>query len=804
VRVRKNQASLSAVEKQAFVAAVLALKANGTYDSYVQIHVDNVPSAHFGPAFCPWHREFLRRFELDLQAVDPTVTLPYWDWTVDDHPSASLWGPDLMGGDGDGPDGEVTTGPFASAGGHWPMPVGRVPYLTREMGRWVPTLPTAGDVTRVMAATRYDVPPWTTTETSGFRNPFEGWVPTSSAPNLHNRVHVWVGGAMAPMTSPNDPVFFLHHANVDRLWAQWQRANPTATYPISTGRPGHSLNDPMAPWGGGSTPASVLDHWALGYHYDSEDAMESPLPVGSILAYAGRGVYDVPVAWLPCDGATVGRARYPDLFSAIGTAHGAPYPDSFCVPDLRGRFPRGVAGGQATDPDASARSAPRPDLAPDGAGNAADQVGSIQPYATGASRAAMQAPIPLLPTGTHGAQSPAGAPDDICVVNLDSTTIAGGLTGGDSESRPRNKDVFYIIKAMSTGSVDAPAGALVGLAADDALALAPGWLLCDGASYDSTDARYAPLFAATNVAHGGSGVPDFCVPDLRGWFLRGVADTGSHDPDAETRSVARPDLPSGQQGNAGNRVGSSQQPATGLPRNQFSTVFPHLPDDGVHCWNSLGRPTGKTNWLGVDVSLTVSGGDNESRPVNTAVDWVIQTGPDASQVPIAAVVAYGGADPQSAAWVLCDGRPLDSGAYPELFEAIGTTYGAGTGAGTFRVPDYRGYFLRGVDPAAHVDPDAAARYAPGTALPVPAGTTPATGGAKVGTVQDWGTGIPNTPFRLTVPRLPNDREEVFSTVWDHAVGECDFDARVISTCTLGGDGETRPPNLDVVYLIRAQ
>ncbi|MFV2064736.1 MAG: tyrosinase family protein [Chloroflexota bacterium] len=34
-------------------------------------------------------------------------------------------------------------------------------------------------------------------------------------------------GTMEPLdVSPNDPIFFLHHANVDRIWASWQVANP--------------------------------------------------------------------------------------------------------------------------------------------------------------------------------------------------------------------------------------------------------------------------------------------------------------------------------------------------------------------------------------------------------------------------------------------------------------------------------------------------------------------------------------------------------------------------------------------------
>ncbi len=44
---------------------------------------------------------------------------------------------------------------------------------------------------------------------------------------IHNSGHVWVGGSMGGiLTAPTDPIFWMHHAEIDRIWAEWQRANP--------------------------------------------------------------------------------------------------------------------------------------------------------------------------------------------------------------------------------------------------------------------------------------------------------------------------------------------------------------------------------------------------------------------------------------------------------------------------------------------------------------------------------------------------------------------------------------------------
>lgn len=300
---RKNQATLTAAEKTAFVNAVIALKNDvpsqmgltNRYDDYVQTHMNAMMATpgwgHQLPAFLPWHRELLRHFELDLQAIDPSVTLPYWDWTVDQDPNGpnSPFTPDFLGGDGDpGKDYAVTTGAFAGANGKWPLgvkdPADPYPVLSRQFGINAPTLPTPAQLGVALADPNYDVAPFNSTSPSGFRNHLEGWISTGPNPNdqppqNHNRVHVWCGGTMLPMSSPNDPVFWLNHCNIDRQWGIWQATHPSSPpYLPTSGAPtGQNLNDNMifftsgpAPWPDTSTPAGVINNHLLGYWYDTD------------------------------------------------------------------------------------------------------------------------------------------------------------------------------------------------------------------------------------------------------------------------------------------------------------------------------------------------------------------------------------------------------------------------------------------------------------------------------------------------------------------------------------------------------
>lgn len=273
--MRKNQATLTAAEKRNFIRALLELKRRGRYDRFVSTHRDFVTSdtdfgprvAHRGPSFLPWHRQFLLDFEGELQAVDDSVELPYWDWTMDRNLDASIWRADFLGGNGRSDDGQVMTGPFAGRGRRWRVTI-RVDsrdFLRRSLGSGRRPLPTRAELDSVLAMASYDQAPWNS-RSEGFRNHLEGW----RGVDLHNRVHVWASGHMATGASPNDPVFWLHHCFIDKLWADWQRLHPESGYlPERPTENVVSLHEPMRPWND-VTPAHMLDHRPF-YAYDTDE-----------------------------------------------------------------------------------------------------------------------------------------------------------------------------------------------------------------------------------------------------------------------------------------------------------------------------------------------------------------------------------------------------------------------------------------------------------------------------------------------------------------------------------------------------
>jgi hypothetical protein len=322
--IRKNAKFLTTPEQETFVKACVLMKADivnpgagadeySKWDEAVAIHrmiqSANAPAAlnvNFGHgglgaySFLSWHRYFLSWFELQLQGYVPGegLMLPYWDWS-DPAPLMTdiFLGPD--GGVGnivssgyfaqDAPDTGVNPTPSPA---WWPAGLtGWNLYsgfgifagpLTRNMG--LPAaLPSVADLQATLARPTY----------SGFQNTLESGDGADVVSQMHNGLHGWVGGHMGDLTgSPFDPFFYLHHCNIDRLWAMWQADGHATEYPALGADPQHGPADIMYPWTGGAAGYSsnfafgaivmpdfaalgaihnqdVLDHRALGYTYDT-------------------------------------------------------------------------------------------------------------------------------------------------------------------------------------------------------------------------------------------------------------------------------------------------------------------------------------------------------------------------------------------------------------------------------------------------------------------------------------------------------------------------------------------------------
>jgi hypothetical protein len=87
----------------------------------------------------------------------------------------------------------------------------------------------------------------------------------TSLEGIHNSVHVSVGGQMGTASSPSDPIFWLHHAFIDKIWADWQKLNPTKMNP--TKKPTNLSGVLQPPPIFQRTVGQVMSTLSMGYVY---------------------------------------------------------------------------------------------------------------------------------------------------------------------------------------------------------------------------------------------------------------------------------------------------------------------------------------------------------------------------------------------------------------------------------------------------------------------------------------------------------------------------------------------------------
>lgn len=97
--------------------------------------------------------------------------------------------------------------------------------------------------------------------------------------------------------------------------------------------------------------------------------------------------------------------------------------------------------------------------------------------------------------------------------------------------------------------------------------------------------------------------------------------------------------------------------------------------------------------LAADTAEAWAIGSIEERPEGSAKYWAEKISPE-NLLPVGMILAWPGTKAPSG-WLNCDGSVVSRTTYADLFSVIGTTFGAGDGSTTFKLPDYRGDFLRG-------------------------------------------------------------------------------------------------------------
>jgi hypothetical protein len=333
--IRRNLATVSKEERDLFIDAVKQLNQvyyspGGSRNDFPAGHVsywfkqDEIHQSshvHGCPAFLPWHREMINRYEALLRTIHPQLSLHYWDWNLDpsnmpdgEGGTINLFDSDFMG-NADGTVNEGSVGqPLLGAGYYLQNPSDTPPANGQYRDDNSPVIinrPNPADPStfsypdpNVAPHIHYNPadPPRTLTRDKqpgappvgvpgngwasdsdfinantweDFRNLMYGDEQGTSGVGAHGAAHGYIGGNLGdPHLSFRDPFVYLLHANIDRLWAMWQRkpghperldpaqlynteGNTIGSGDVDTGDPQWGILSPLEPWAGYSAQTAA-------------------------------------------------------------------------------------------------------------------------------------------------------------------------------------------------------------------------------------------------------------------------------------------------------------------------------------------------------------------------------------------------------------------------------------------------------------------------------------------------------------------------------------------------------------------
>jgi hypothetical protein len=298
--IRRNIATVSAQERQQLRDAILALHQRhypgakgdtppgGVSHWFKQDEIHAHTHVHGCPAFLPWHRELINRFEELIREIDPQLSLHYWDWTQDPTNApdgqggfVNLFTPDFMGS-AHGAAGEPwlsggfydpNANPFRSDNEFDPNnnPVDPPRNLKRNVTAGVPQVGQAvGSLFWPTNSQLVNAPTW-----EAFNDLMQGCELGTSNNCAHGLAHSYIGGTLGNAhTSFRDPFVFLLHSNVDRLFALWQlqpghperldaaqvygaSSNTQGSGDVNSGEPNWGILSPLEPWAGPSAQNAI-------------------------------------------------------------------------------------------------------------------------------------------------------------------------------------------------------------------------------------------------------------------------------------------------------------------------------------------------------------------------------------------------------------------------------------------------------------------------------------------------------------------------------------------------------------------